>query len=203
MNLLAKGFLILGMLFLSSCASYIHTEKRPIEMPGDISTGLSYQWSNFDLSLMAPKEKISTTFSEEIKREISSSLTALGYKEVQNEPDFYIDAVLTLAREESQRIETNAFYDQEDYLKYGLRWRLAPDKSIVKPDRASPNIEIAYYQKGTLHIGAFEPSGAIAWHGEAHKIIETSHSPDEHRAVLSEAARQLMLKFPPATEKES
>lgn len=202
MSFAIKGFLIAAMLFLSSCASYIHTETRSIEAPGDISGGMSYQWSDFNLSLMAPKEQISSTFSEGIKQEVNSSLNSLGYKEVQNEPDFYIDAVLTLSREESQRIETNVFDDQEDYLQYGLRWRLVPNEGIVKPNPAFPNLEISYYQKGTLHIGAFDKAGAIAWHGEAHKIIEMNHSPDEHRSVLREAAHQLMLKFPKATEKE-
>jgi len=202
MNFYEKEFLIVGILFLSSCASYIHTETLPIDAPGDITGGISYQWSQSNLSLMAPKEQVSSTFSDAIKKEVNSSLYSLGYKEVKNEPDFYIDAVLTLSREESQRIETNVFNDQEGYLEYGLRWRLVPNESIVKPDPAFPYSEISYYEKGTLHIGAFDKTGAIAWHGEAHKIIERSHIPDVHQAVLSEAARQLMLKFPKVADKE-
>lgn len=203
MNYLKNGFIILGALFLSSCTSYLHTETRPIESPGDIGGGLTYHWSDSNLSLMAPTEQISSTFAMEIKQEISASLLELGYQEASGtEADFYVDALLTLSREEAQHIETNILYDQEDYLQYGLRWKLVPNEIVVKPDPAFPNLEISYYQKGTLHIGAFDPSGRIAWHGEAHKIIEMQHTPNEHRAVLRKAARQLMQKFPKPTESE-
>lgn len=201
MNYLKNGFIILGALFLSSCASYIHTETRPIDAPGDISEGIYYQWTDSALSLMAPTEQVSSSFSDAIRAEVNQSLNDRGYQEAtETEPDFYIDAVLTLSREEAQRVEANALSDQEEFLQYGLKWKLSPNQRILKPAPNYPTQELTYYQNGTLHIGAFDSAGLIAWHGEAHKIIEMTHTPNEHRAVLREAARRLMLKFPKATE---
>lgn len=193
-----KLFGIAILLALSGCVSNIHTETRPIENPGSFAGGQTYVWTDANLSMMAPKEMPSSTFSDAIREQVDNSLANLGYVKVSSldQADFTVDAVLTLSREESQRIETNILYDRDDYLQYGLRWRFVPNESIVKPSAAFPNIEISVYEKGTLHIGAFDKSGQIAWHGEAHKIIEKHHAPDEHEAVLREATRKIMKRFP-------
>lgn len=196
MNLLTPLIITLSVALLSACASNVHTELRPIDNPGDITGARTFSWVDSDLSMMAPKEMPSSTFSESIKEEVERSLQELGYRPVKDgSADFTVDAALTLSSEESQYVETKIPFDQEDYSQYGLRWRFGPNESIVKPDPASPNIEIAVYERGTLHVGAFDKSGNIAWHGEAHKVIE-HHTPGEHEAVLREATRKLMEKFP-------
>jgi hypothetical protein len=194
-----KAFLLAMPLILVGCVSNIHTETRPIDNPGDIKGARTYHWIESGLSLVAPTEVPSSTFSDAIKQAVDESLQQLGYQKVSAErAEFAIDATLTISREESQRIKTNLRYDQEDYLQYGLRWRLAPNTSVFKPDPAFPKVEISVYERGTLHIGAFDKVGNIAWHGEAHKIIEKHHSPDEHRNVMQKATKQLMLRFPEA-----
>ena len=190
---------ITTLFLLSGCVSNIHTETRPIERPGTIEGGQTYHWSDSNLSLMAPKETPSSKFLAAIRNEVDKSLASLGYEKTSAErADFTVDAALTLSREESQRIETNFLSEQEDYLQYGLRWRFGSNENIFKPDAALPKVEISAYQRGTLHIGAFDRSGNIAWHGEAHKIIETHHAPNKHEDVLRQATHKLMQRFPEA-----
>lgn len=186
------------LMILTGCVSSIDVEEVPIANSMDISVFSTYRWDRSSLVTIAPDERAATDYGVIIIDEIDKMLAALGYSKVDDgTADITMDFRVTIKDLVAQFVEEDSIDIIEYKSPYGLQWRFGKDDQPVHLEMATPAAELAYYEEGTLHIGAFDLEKKLAWHAMAHKIINKKHLPVEHEKVLRQKVRLIMTRFPP------
>lgn len=189
-------FLIVStILILAACSYSVRLKIDSIERATDLSQLSTYRWDNSALGEMAPDEMRTTEFDKILRQEMEDSLATKGYRKVEGDSaDFTIDYRLTLKTQVAEfRDENPSEYDANPY---ELLWRLEKGEKPVFTGVNEPEKELEIYQKGTLHVGAFDKTGILTWHVSADKVLNERHTESEHGLVLRKIMRRIMGHFP-------
>ena len=92
---------------------------------------------------------------------------------------------------DDQAQETLSHTDEVN--EYKLRWYF--DKRAT-PNMEEPKDHMTPYQRGILHLGAFNENNQAVWHYSVSKILNQRANEAERRAGMRVAIDKLMKKFP-------
>ncbi len=188
---------LLTALVLTACASSIHVDLEEIDEPGNISSATTYRWDDASLSGIAPGEVISTDFSDAIRDEIDRFMASRGYQLISTgSADMTLSFRVTVKESIGRSLNEDPFYPENYVSPYGIKWRFGDGERPVVVEKATAQVQLSFYQEGTLHIAAFDAGKRLSWHASAHKIINDLHSPQEHEAVLRRTVQAIMQRFP-------
>ncbi len=190
------------LLSLVACSSTIQVVSESIDQPGDISMASTYRWDDSSLSGIAPGEAISSDFSNAIRDEIEKVMATLGYKMVADDSaEMTLSFRVTIKEGVNTSLTEIPFYEENYTSPYGIKWRFGGEEKPVVTESAAPPVELSYYKEGTLHIAAFDSDKHMSWHTSAQKVIDDTHSPNEHEQVLRRTVQVMMQKFPASATK--
>jgi len=201
---------LLGVvLFLAACTYVITVKQHPVRNPMDIASQSTYRWDHSALAAIAPQERRSSLFDAVLRARVDEVLKAKGYRKITAaSADFTVDYRITIQQQTVFVGGYSVLDGSEDERQFsGAKWGDQPPAYQLKwgfdqggklsfqgvPDAAT---EIQFYQTGTLHIGAFKPTGELSWHVSAEKILDERHSSAEHESILSDMVGRIMARFP-------
>lgn len=184
------------LILVSGCSPGIHVRQVDVnarQSPLDYAT---YRWVPTLLQEGAAEEIPDVQYSRAIRAEIDRALAHSGYLKVDDdESAMIVDFQLTVKK--SEAYESLANKDQlDETLRYGLRWRLPTGDKPLRIERMTPEEEILYLEEGTLHIAVFSPDRMPLWHSMGHKLLDPSHTLEEHQVVLEESVAKMLARFP-------
>jgi len=212
-NFQRRGIALLFVpVFLAACTYGITVRRHSIEHPMDMAMQSTYRWDRSALAAIAPQERRSSLFDSVLRAKVDEVLQARGYRKVvTGSADFTVDYRITIRQQTvfvggysvlDSPVEEGQFSSAkwgDSPPAYQLQWGFDQRGKLKFEGVPDASTEIRFYQKGTLHIGAFKPSGELAWHVSAEKILDERHGAVEHQSILRDMVGRIMAHFPRRT----
>ncbi len=172
-KLLAAVALLTGCATMSVVTEFSHTADFGKLKTFDFATGNQVQPADATVDITQAKQRIRAIIVEE--------LSAKGYRQQSNGPDFLIGYQV---KGVSKREEM----DQDPFaVGSGPAWEDMPRTPIVR-----------HYREGSVTLTVGDPSThKIIWRGSAGGELSKSPSMEERVAKTKEAIHEILQKFPP------
>lgn len=188
------------IIMLTGCVPDLHVREINVEADQSPIEYIAYRWMPSLLQEATTGERNDEQYSDVIRAAMDRVLSHHGYQLVEDDPAAMIVDFQLTVRESVGAYESAAVTDPGDEtLRYGLRWWLPAGEKPLRFERMTPEEEARYLEEGTLHIAVFAPDQTPLWHATGHKVLNHSHTRDEHQEVLEKSVSQILARFPSRT----
>ncbi|HRF87317.1 MAG: DUF4136 domain-containing protein [Cellvibrionales bacterium] len=185
---------------ISACSSSSRTdvETHSTDTSADFEELKTYRWDFSGMDKTVPTGGHTQEFNRVVCEYVDMLMNDRGFTRVaKGDADITLDYRVVVTQEETEENDAPAF-DNSEANDYGLRWTFDKDKSPTFQGLQAPKTHAVLYNRGELHLAAFNTQGQTVWHSSAARILKGSSNEAERRAALRIAVEKIMRTFPVA-----
>ena len=180
-----------------STSSGTRVEKYSTEASADFEDMKTYRWDFSAMDSTVPTGGHTQEFNRVVCEYVDMLMNDRGFKRVaKGSADITLDYRVVVTQEESEESDTTAVNNNSEANDYGLRWTFEKDELPTFQGLQAPKVQTVLYNRGELHLAAFNSQGQAIWHSSAARILDGRGNEAERRAALRIAVEKIMKTFP-------
>ncbi len=193
---LTRLMALAALLSLGACSS-LEITRHKTEATTDLTSMKTYRWADGEaFDSVEPTGGHNRSYDAVIRDAANQVLQQKGYEETTGNADFTVDYRIVIKEDV---VATDSAYsasqNDEDVNQFGPTWQMGGGDAGYQ-GLATPEEELIFLQRGTLHIGAFNDNNELVWHSSAEKMLNSQNSDAQRRESIHKAVTRISETFP-------
>lgn len=189
--------LLTGVTAACSTSRGTHVETYSTEASADFEDVKTYRWDFSGMDHTVPTGGHTQEFNRVVCEYVDMLMNDRGFKRVaKGDADITLDYRVVVTQEETEESDTSAISNNSEANDYGLRWTFDKDELPTFQGLQAPKAQTVLYNRGELHLAAFNSQGQVIWHSSVTRILNGNGNEAERRAALRIAIEKIMKTFP-------